>query len=307
MFLVIVGHLPFILNFAISLFHMPLFFMLSGYLYKIRCVKEEFVRSFKCLIIPYIVFNCIIGIVHIFIFCENPCDILKYVVISEQEHLSYSFRAMWFLVSLFTMRIISSFAGKFSFLLSIILFVLCWLYKHIYGLEYIIYDPFQLTSTFLCYVFFELGRYIKDIKSIDFFKSLCHKIKTIDSRILLILYALIFIIAILYVRINHMREVNLFRSFYGDSILTFLVTSIIISLMYVHTSSIIFKRRNMVIEELSNGMIFILCSHQLIITLCNEMFKFNNITSVFFAFGFMCLSIYPIRFLRRYAPFVLGR
>lgn len=307
MLLVIIGHLPFKFNFVISLFHMPLFFMLSGYLYKRRCVKEELSRSFKALIIPYVFYNIIIGVVHILVFQDSPCDLLRNIALSEQEHLPYSFRAMWFLISLFTMRVVSSFVGKYSFIGSIFLFASCCIFKHIYDLDYIVDDPFQITSTLLCYVFFELGRCLKYLKSNSRFNSFVAIINSLNTRNILCAYTLVFTIIVLFVRLNHFREVNLFRSFYGDYIIVFFVVAIAITLMYVHTISKLCKHRNRMIEDLSNGMIFILCSHQLIITLCNEFLKFNNITSILFASLYMCLSIYPIRFFKKYIPMALGK
>lgn len=303
MFLVIVGHLPFKFNFAISLFHMPLFFMLSGYLYKRRCLKGELIRSGKALILPYIFYNLLIGIVHTLVFRDNPFELLRYIVLFEQEQLPYAFRAMWFLISLFTMRIISSLVGKYSLPISLILFTSCCLYKYICGLEYITSDPFQITSTILCYIFFEIGRYMK----VSSTRTVHQPYRKSIMYIMLATYLVICAIILLCVRLNHMREVNLFRSFYGDNIIVFLITSITISFMYMHTMSIFFKKNNKLIEELSNGMIFILCSHQLVIVLCNEFCEFNSVTSILFALLFIFLSIYPIRFLRKYLPIALGR
>ena len=41
-------------------FHMPLFFMISGYLYKIRNTKDELKHVVRTLIIPYILFNLLL-------------------------------------------------------------------------------------------------------------------------------------------------------------------------------------------------------------------------------------------------------
>jgi len=41
----------------IFLFHMPLFFMISGMLYKQKGSKEEFKSSVQTLLLPYIIYN----------------------------------------------------------------------------------------------------------------------------------------------------------------------------------------------------------------------------------------------------------
>lgn len=61
-FLVIWGHLP-MHSIAISIiysFHMPLFFLISGYLYKPqKTAKEEFKKNFKTLFVPYLIYQLI--------------------------------------------------------------------------------------------------------------------------------------------------------------------------------------------------------------------------------------------------------
>lgn len=60
-FLVVVGHLPMqqeARNFIYQ-FHMPLFFIISGYLYKSRPLKEEVKIDYKRLLIPYLGFSLI--------------------------------------------------------------------------------------------------------------------------------------------------------------------------------------------------------------------------------------------------------
>lgn len=67
--LVLLGHNnpPFVR--AIYGFHMPLFFILSGYVYKDKhtnlSLKEEIISLLKGYIIPYLIFGCINMILHI--------------------------------------------------------------------------------------------------------------------------------------------------------------------------------------------------------------------------------------------------
>lgn len=57
-FLVILGHLPDELHIKwfIYLFHMPAFFIISGYLYRPRAIKEEMRKIVSQLLFPYFYF-----------------------------------------------------------------------------------------------------------------------------------------------------------------------------------------------------------------------------------------------------------
>lgn len=56
--LVVYAHIPNApLSSIVFLFHMPFFFMISGWLYKPRPLKQEWKRTWRCLIVPYLIYN----------------------------------------------------------------------------------------------------------------------------------------------------------------------------------------------------------------------------------------------------------
>jgi len=62
--IVVYGHTPgHLFGQVIFLFHMPLFFIISGMLYKQRPVVHEIQRSLYSLILPYFIYNAIITII----------------------------------------------------------------------------------------------------------------------------------------------------------------------------------------------------------------------------------------------------
>ncbi len=59
--LVVYAHIPYAkLGGLVFLFHMPFFFLISGYLYKKRPFKEELRRTIKCLYLPYLCYNVLL-------------------------------------------------------------------------------------------------------------------------------------------------------------------------------------------------------------------------------------------------------
>lgn len=62
--LVVYAHIPdALLKNEIFLFHMPFEFILSGFLYKPRRIKDESIRCIKSLILPYLIYNGILLII----------------------------------------------------------------------------------------------------------------------------------------------------------------------------------------------------------------------------------------------------
>lgn len=108
-FLVVLGHFPGLKGQGfIYLFHMPFFFLISGYLYKRVSFNIEIAKVFRTLIIPYFFFNTVLLSIAL------PLGIFKWdcvynILLGNQELLpARFFRPLWFLVSLFVMRIVCS-------------------------------------------------------------------------------------------------------------------------------------------------------------------------------------------------------
>ena len=94
MLLVVMGHCIETTNAAkmiIHSFHMPLFFMVSGFLYRPRESKDYFVSKVKALVVPAIIFDLINEILYLFLFLLHKRSYANFI----------SFGAIWFLKSLF--------------------------------------------------------------------------------------------------------------------------------------------------------------------------------------------------------------
>ena len=112
--LMIVGHLSTFGYRLIYSFHMPLFFIIAGYLHsRIEVSNRRLIKDFKRLILPYIITVAVILVIYIVIDIINSSSQLDYWVkaamwgSASTRHLSPLFGdfpsigALWFLFALF--------------------------------------------------------------------------------------------------------------------------------------------------------------------------------------------------------------
>ena len=104
-FLVVLGHLPSPVGKYLFCFHMAFFFLISGFLAKRRPLKEELKRSAKALLLPYVIYNCFLLIYSYFTKELKPNYPLM-MLLGNQWELSMACRPLWFLLSLFLVRIV---------------------------------------------------------------------------------------------------------------------------------------------------------------------------------------------------------
>ena len=101
--LVVFGHILMPFSKWIFGFHMPFFFMLSGFLQKKRTVRDEAVNSAKSLLLPYVIYNFLL-LIYSLCTGEYTSGYPLYMLLGLQWNLSMACRPMWFLLSLFIMR-----------------------------------------------------------------------------------------------------------------------------------------------------------------------------------------------------------
>lgn len=119
--LVIIGHISFTPELAkvlLYLFHIPLFFFLSGFTFSIA--KYPSIRSFllskiKTIVIPFFILNIFVYAVQMFVMYPdqvtsfNPILFLKRIVLSDRLH---DYFQLWFLNVLFLAEVLSYFVVK---------------------------------------------------------------------------------------------------------------------------------------------------------------------------------------------------
>lgn len=135
-----------------------------------------------------------------------------------------NYRAMWFMVSLIIMRLISSILPKRMILVGLVFLPLAYVLKlHNVFIEES--DPFQLCTTMLCYHFFVFGYYLKKKSWLSFvskYRSSYNYVIIIGGILLLLL-----------IGYKYVGEVNLFRGNMGENALIMLLVSYGISISLV--------------------------------------------------------------------------
>jgi len=151
MILVILGHIsyiPYSLKILIYIFHIPLFFFLSGFTLNIKKYNSFipfFMKKFKTIIVPYFLLNT--GVFMFKSIILQPESILKIdilyfvkaLILADRLHNYYQ---LWFLTSLFLSELVSYFIIKFSNNLKkwtlsfFLLLILCYLGRQAYINDY---------------------------------------------------------------------------------------------------------------------------------------------------------------------------
>ena len=171
--LVIINH---IMGFPIiSMFHMPLFFIASGYFAKPNREKSFYWKNFKSLIIPYLKWGFLITLIYFLLDKGKGLLYLKDVLlgISFDNNYGISFGPLWFLLSLFWCKCIYNILSKhinndyilaISILLSLGVIVL----SQYCNIKLI---PYFITTSFPALFFYSMGVFWKTHIDVTKFKS----------------------------------------------------------------------------------------------------------------------------------------
>lgn len=168
----------------IYIFHMPLFFFISGFFYK--NIEKSRDKAFNTLILPYIVFNTIYGLCICFI--RN-----------ETFKLTIPYNEYWFLLSLFSMKIILPYLINIRYIL-----IISFLVAFVAGFFKDIGLQLSISRTLSFMPFFVFG-YYSQRDTIYFIR---------DKKYLLII-TFLFICMALYVISND--SISRFCNFFQDS------------------------------------------------------------------------------------------
>lgn len=214
-FLVMLGHtgLPEVFRAWIYSFHMPMFFLISGYLFKIRTQKECIKRSINLLIIPYLAYSMLFILID-FILFNNSHEVLNGLVNTFIGKGSFS--VLWFFIALFWVEIFFNYIMKrFDKRKSVKLIVMITLIGYIFSIiQFSNYNLYYLNTASVSISFFTIGYFIKN-NNINFYNYF-------SKKIMLIIFCVLNLISfyINYKIFN--RRIDLSDAFFGFILLTYI-------------------------------------------------------------------------------------
>ena len=310
-YLVILGHHPSLdeesKRFIYS-FHMPLFYMISGYLtfYKEQKFYDVFKKHICRLMIPYSFFRilgyiwwiCFSYMKHEELFPRDQVTIFKPLVaiflgLGYNTDFAYTVcTPVWFLFSLFWLKIVSIYIlpsfrkSIFAMLFSIIIvMILKYLDFHAY---------FSLENALLAFPFYIIGYYLRHYSLLDYIKG----------DILFIICILTLFLSFIQLRLDRidMCTVN-----YGSSLILFYIfpTLFVICLMKLFENY--FNCDNKFVDKISSGTIIILGIHQYFLFILNKIFPTGSLVGcVLISFCVLLLCFPFISLFNKYIPVLVG-
>lgn len=301
--LVVLGHIPseYGYKWAIFLFHMPLFFMLSGYLYKFVDVKSEFKRCCKSLLIPYLIYS--LALFGLWVIGKRTFDIglLSNILTSNQNAMisvATSMCPLWFIVSLMIMRLVASGLGDAKLKNTPPICLCMCLIASGVGL-FASNDWFKIGSTLLCLPFFIFGIWLKQ-------DGLVEKVVSKDNAKLKACACVMITGAALYEGYCN-GAVDCIQSQYGDSLFTFYCVGTILSLMFICLCRILLNFESKVLRNISQGTLLILSVHYAMIGPLNSILGKYNWGFIAIATIIMLVCYILILFCKRWMPVLIGK
>lgn len=321
-FLVVLGHLP-IDNRIIMIiysFHMPLFFIISGFLEKGSSTRQTIKKSYKTIIIPYIVYFIITYIFWFFIVYLrnrylypnlNTIEAVKKPFIGmllgvgyDTEYSMIINTPLWFLIGLFFCRIYFSIILKIVkenlkilLILNIVIILLVVVLKKI-NIDLL----WSIDSALLALPFYSFGYSMKYFK-IEKYRSIINIISVFFISLILTLF-------ISY--INGRVDINGFD--YGKNIIYFYINGIFGTITIIMLGLLLEKIKTNLITLLSTGTIVIMALHNVTQIYIVNLFKpyksifiYNDIFYIIIAFIIVLLHIIPILIIMRWFPFLVGK
>ena len=278
--LMIMGHIGFgnTFDFFIHAFHMPMFFFISGYLYKNNnsSFKTYFKNKFRSLLVPYF----IIGTIHLIIyvlFKENLLVPLESFLWTNTENFPIA-GALWFLTCLFFVDIMYFIINKmikneYIKLLIIVLFGIlgCTFYKYTRILL-----PFAITQSFVGLSLYYIGNKVREFSN----KKIINKILNLNIIMILILSVICYILIFKngYINIRTQNYSNIFLFYINSIMCSILIINYSKYIVRLLKNTIILK----VLKNIGKESIIYVCLNQIcimsILKIINRILP-NNIIS----------------------------
>lgn len=238
-FFVILGHSTFEYAREIYWFHMPAFFVVSGFLFSPKKAALEttfFLRTKSIsLIIPYITFLICISIMSLLVL-DNEMFSLKFLakLVFGGKLLINEFGVFWFITSLLFTLVLFTFLynkikNKWIFLLSV---VICFFMAHfesylIYDKKYDIRLPLNIDTSLMGVVYFYIGFIFKSHYHYFKDKIMCYRYISIILSVFILIYVFLLVDNFNF-DMKYQNYGNVFYSFFIPISITLVLFSLVL-------------------------------------------------------------------------------
>lgn len=263
-YLIVLGHFYSVGEVFLYVFHVPLFFAVSGFLNKRETESRVFWKKlWYNLVVPMLLmatanflYHCI---VQMFKGTFSPVDVYWFV-----RNLAFGMVSgldtLWFVYTLIFLKIVYQYIrpNKFFYALTAVMLLLAYVYNHVElsGYPFFMSEPSAFIDVCTAYPFFALGVYIRNVKG---------WLNSFSDRFML-LAMVVGGLMIVTVCSAYNGHVGMFRCDYGENILLFLLGAVAGTVMIWAIAKLAGPAPGSIIV-ISRGTIIILGFHKMLIDL----------------------------------------
>lgn len=302
-YLVVLGHFSSFGEKFIYVFHMPLFFLISGFLCKKESDSFQFWRKlWYNLAVPMLMMTilnfmgyCVLKLIHgsfelvyVYWFVRN----VLFGIVS-------GFDSLWFVYTLILLKIIFQYCSsrKLFYALTIIMLALVYVYNRLdfSGFPFFLKERNSFINVFIAYPFFALGVFVRD------YKYLLNEWDDKRMQVFLLTCGLLPVAFCYYFN----GSVGLHRCDDGGNIFLCLLGGVAGSIMMFSVSKLLGHASKFVVI-ISRGTIIILGFHKILISLMRILFPVWY-TDIVLAALIVIVFVPVILAIERYCPLMAGK
>ena len=302
-YLVVLGHFYSVGEKFIYVFHVPLFFLISGFLSKKESDNSLFWRKlWYNLAVPMLIMTILYFVIHsikeLLTGDFHLVDIYWFIRNVVFGMVS-GFDALWFVYTLILLKIILQYScsSKLFYSYTFVMLILAYFYNRIdlSGMPFFFSEPNAFVNVCTAFPFFALGVYVHDFRAVfDEWKN----------KLMLVLFLIggLLLTACCYLYNDY---VALYCCHYGNSMILFLLGGLAGSVMIFAVSKLAGSAPNPIVI-LSQGTIIILGFHKLFIDLMKEIFP-ASVGDAVQAALIVLIFVPLIVLIGKYFPLIAGK
>lgn len=300
-YLIVLGHFYSIGEKFIYVFHVPLFFVISGILCKKESDSHLFWRKlWYNLAVPML----IMSVLNFLCYCIHKLShgtfepiYIYWFVRDLLVGMESAYDSLWFVYTLILLKIIYQFCSskRLFYVLIVVMLAFAYIYNHVdrLGYPFFLKEPNCFFNVFTAYPFFALGLFTRD------YKTMLHEWTNKGTLVCAFIGGLLLVISSCYFN----DKVDMFSCGYGGNMLWFL-TGAIAGTMMIFAASKLLGHAPKLVTVISRGTIVILGFHKLLIF---RGFMTTPYLDIVYAALIVILFIPVILAIERYCPLMIGK